>query len=349
MTEDVFDAEVTRIGKQRLGRPLDKLGVTADDELGVTESDELGVTPLVSGEGHGQILAAVRAILADERAHSAADICSSAIARGLLPKSTIPAYVQHGIATLLDRQRDRGEKLEFLLLPDGTYRLNVPVNPFAGHVEPQHDRTVLDALIAQLRAAVVRNVPADPADGPNIGAPFERAVAEALAYLGLGAQRLGAEGEPDVVATAPLGALAYQVAFECKTVASMKLHGSSAFVAEAARMRDAVGATYAVLLGLDFPDERSIAEELETHRVALWTIEDLIAVLECQLDHPIMWSQLAPLFAPGRAADAVTTFRAEHLHGAHQRAHIVLRYVMQEGLAISDVACERWKRRYVDG
>ncbi len=67
--------------------------------------------------------------------------------------------------------------------------------------------------------------------------------------------------------------------------------------------------------------------------VALWTLEDLIAVLECQLDHAIMWSQLVPLFAPGRAADSVTAFRAEHVHGAHQRAHIVLRYVMEEGLA----------------
>lgn len=316
MHDDVFDAEVQRIGPQRF----------ADAAPAV----------LVSGEGHGQILAAVRAILADERAHSASDICATAIARGLLPASTIPAYVQHGIATLLDRQRDRGEKPEFVLLSDGTYRLNVPVNPFAGHVEPKHDRTALDALIAELRAAVVRNVPADPADGPNIGAPFERAVANALAYLGLAAQRLGGEGEPDVVATAPLGAAAYRVAFECKTVATMKLHGSSAFVAEAARMRDAVGATYAVLVGLDFPDERGINDELATHRVALWTLADLIAVLECQLDHPIMWSHLEPLFAPGHAADNVTAFRAEHLHGAHQRAHVILRYVMEEGLAYQE-------------
>lgn len=111
--------------------------------------------------------------------------------------------MQHGIATLLDRQRDRGEKPEFVLLPDGTYRLNVPINPFAGHVEPKPDRTALDALIATLRKTVVRDAPAAPGDGPNIGAPFERAVAEALAYLGLTAQRLGGEGEPDVVATAP--------------------------------------------------------------------------------------------------------------------------------------------------
>jgi hypothetical protein len=116
----------------------------------------------------------------------------------------------------------------------------------------------------------------------------------------------------------------------------MKLHGSSAFVAEAARMRDAVGATYAVLLGLDFPDERGINDELATHRVALWTLEDVIAVLECQLDHPIMWSQLVPLFAPRRAADNVAAFHAEHLHEAYQRAHVILRYMMEEGLAYQE-------------
>ncbi len=191
VTHDVFDAEVKRIGNQRFADAAPAL--------------------LVSGEGHGQILAAVRAILADERAHSAAEICASAIARGLLPASTIPAYVQHGIATLLDRQRDRGEKPEFVLLPDGTYRLNVPLNPFAGHVEPKHDRKALDGLIAQLRAAVVRNVPADPADGPNIGAPFERCGGRCAGVSrACGANGWGAEGEPDVVATAPLGALAYR-------------------------------------------------------------------------------------------------------------------------------------------
>jgi len=86
MTDDVFDAEVGRIGSQRLGRTLDKLGVKGG--LGVTWGAGVPVGEMVSGEGHGQILAAVRAILADERAHSAAEICASAIARGLLPAST---------------------------------------------------------------------------------------------------------------------------------------------------------------------------------------------------------------------------------------------------------------------
>jgi hypothetical protein len=59
-------------------------------------------------------------------------------------------------------------------------------------------------------------------------------------------------------------------------------------------------------------------------------------VLVCQFDHAIMWSQLVPLFSPGRVADSVIAFRAEHLHGAHQRAHVVLRYVMEEGLAYQE-------------
>ena len=312
LADDVFDAEMQRIGAQRFAG---------------------GPVIMVSGSGHGQILAAVRAVLADAKPHTAAEICSAGIARGLLPPATIPAYVQHGISTLLDRERDRGEKPEFVILPDGAYRLNVPVDPFAGFVEPVCDRTALDALIATLRATVVRETPAAADDGPNIGAPFERAVADAFAFLGLDATRLGGEGEPDVVATAPLGSQMYRVGVECKTVASLKLHGSAGFVVEAARMRDAVGAQYAVLLGLDFPDERGIDAELATHNVALWTIADLVALLECRLHHPIRWTSLRPLFAAGRVAEAVVAFRAEHLHGRYTRARLALQYAMEEGLA----------------
>jgi hypothetical protein len=250
-----------------------------------------------------------------------------------LAATTIPAYVQHGIATLLDRQRDRGEKPEIVILPDGSYRLNVPIDPYAGFAEAPRDRSAIDPLIAELRASVVRDTPATPDDGPNIGAPFERAVAQAFAMLGLDARRLGGEGEPDVVAMAPLGSLMYRVAVECKTNASVKLHDSAGFVVEAARLRDAVGATYAVLLGIDFPAERGIDAELATHGVALWTIEDLIGLLECQLDHPISWLSLRPLFAAGRVADAVVAFRGEHVFGAYKRARVALTYALQQGLA----------------
>jgi DNA primase len=209
LADDVFDAEVRRIGAQRFGG---------------------GPVLLVSGEGHGQILAAVRAVLADAKPHSAADICREGIARGLLPATTVPAYIQHGITTLLDRERDRGEKAEFVILPNGDYRLNIPVDPYSGFVEPTADRTKLDSLIALLRATVVRQTPASQDDGPNIGAPFERAVAEAFQFLGLDATRLGGEGEPDVVVTAPLGSLIYRVVVECKTVATVKLHGGLGLV-----------------------------------------------------------------------------------------------------------------------
>ena len=98
-------------------------------------------------------------------------------------------------------------------------------------------------------------------------------------------------------------------------------------------MRETVGATYAVLLGLDFPDERGIEEELATHKVSLWTLEDLISILECQLHHPIKWSTLPTLFAPGRSADAIAAFRADHVHGPYSLARLAMRYAMEEGLA----------------
>ena len=117
------------------------------------------------------------------------------------------------------------------------------------------------------------------------------------------------------------------------TVATVKLPGSAAFAEEAGRLRDAVNAQYAVLLGLDFPAERRIANELVAHNVSLWTLDDLLAVLECHLHHPINWTTLRTLYGAGRVADAVALFRAEHLHGAHTRARLALRYAIEEGLA----------------
>lgn len=98
-------------------------------------------------------------------------------------------------------------------------------------------------------------------------------------------------------------------------------------------MRDAVGATYAILLGLDFPDERATTDELTRHNVSLWTLADLIAVLECQLHRPVKWTDLRQLLAPGRAADSVAAFRSEHLHGRNTLARLALQYAMEEGLA----------------
>src|ERR1700731_3281687 len=90
----------------------------------------------VRGEGHGAVLAAIRTLLADGKAYSAHEICALGLERGLLASGTIPNYVRNAIKTLLDRQRDRGDKPEFVLLRDGRYRLDLPVDAFAAHEDP---------------------------------------------------------------------------------------------------------------------------------------------------------------------------------------------------------------------
>jgi hypothetical protein len=286
---------------------------------------------LVQGTGHGAVLSAVRTILADGHAHSAEDICREGIARKILVPTTIPSYIEHAIATLLDRQRDRGERPEFLILPDGRYRRNVPIDPFEGHRDAARSYPELNALVARLRADVRREGAATDATNAEAGLPFEESVAAAMQFLGLDAHRLGGQGEPDVVALAPLGDRAYRVAIECKTTTAQKLHDSAAFIVEAARLRDAVAADHAMLIGAAFPQIRAVDEEMARHGVAMWTVDDLASILSAHAVHPIAWSRLRTLFAPGRQRDPIAGFVHEELHGARQRAHITLRLVLEAG------------------
>jgi hypothetical protein len=255
------------------------------------------------GTEHGAVLAAVRALLADGQARSAEDLCALGIQRGLLPAETIPNYVRNAIKTLLDRQRDRA----------------------------------IEALVARLAASAHRQTPAAPGDGGDIGAPFERDVAAAFTALGLNARRLGGEGEPDVIATAPLGDHAYTVVVECKTVATERDVVDNPAAQEAGRLRDQVGGTYAVLLGPAFPKAAELDGELQAHRVALWAVDDLVALLRAHAAYPVRWSRLVPLFAPGRSAAAIAALAFEHLHGARKRAHVAYRYVLEEGLRYQEL------------
>ena len=283
------------------------------------------------------MLAAIRTLLADGKAHSAEELCALGIRQGLLAESTIPNYVRNAIKTLLDRQRDRGEAPEFVLLRDGRYRLDLPVDAFAGHDDPVPVDHAIEALIVRLAASAYRGTPLEPGDGPNIGAPFERDVAAAFTVLGLRAERLGGEGAPDVVATAPLGDRAYTVVVECKTVAGADDVVTNPVAQEAGRLRDAVGGDYAVLIGPAFPHSDEIDGELATHRVALWTVGDLGVLLRAHATHAIRWSRLVPLFAPGRASAAIAAFAYAHLHGERKRAHVAYRYVLEEGLRYQEL------------
>jgi len=294
-------------------------------------------SPAAGTTAHGAVLAAIRTLLADGKAYSADDLCRLGIEHKLLAPSTIANYVRNAIKTLLDRQRDRGEKAEFVLLRDGRYRFDMPVDAFAGHDDAEPVDPAIESLIARLASSVHRRTPARDDDGPNVGAPFERDVADAFTALGFDVRRLGGEGEPDVVATAPLGDRAYAVVVECKTVASSRDTVRNPAAQEAGRLRDLIGGDYAILLGADFPRAAEIDGELQAHRVALWTAGDLVKLLRAHAIHAIRWSRLTLLFAPGRRSETIAEFTTLHVHGARKRAHVAYRYALEEGLAYQEL------------
>jgi Holliday junction resolvase len=277
------------------------------------------------------VQAAIRTILADGHARDAHEICAISIQRGMLPPSEKWTYVLHALQTLLSRQAQRGEQPEFVQLPDGKFRINGPIDVFAGVPDDAAVPEELTRFIDYLEKASARLVPGKDDDGYNVGAEFERAACDAFARLGFIATREGGEGQPDVLAVAPLGDATYRVVVECKTIGTEKFHVNNPMAAEAARLRDKVGADYAVLLGRSFPGDKALDAELAAHRVALWTVDDVSALLRAHQAHPILWSSLTPLFAGGRASSHVQAFAFEHVHGAWKRARIALRYALAEG------------------
>ena len=285
-------------------------------------------------DGKAHVLAAVREVLKDGRARSVREIWEAAVAAGGLAKDSSSKYVYNTLIQAIGRQRLHGERPEFVHLPDGRFRLNVPQDPFAGHVDATVPNSALEAFIRSLGDAAKRKAKVGPTDGKDIGAPFERAVASAFEMLGFVSKRLGGYEQPDVVATAPLGKTAYTVAVECKSSdqGPVKMVSVSA-PAEAARLCDSIGADFALLIGPSFEGVGALDAELATHGVALWLVDDLARLLRANDAHPVEWPDLASLFQPGRRGDDIFDFSFAHLHGAWKRAHVTLRYVLETGLA----------------
>jgi DNA primase len=325
LTNDVFGDEVRRIKAQR----FDALQPTSIALLAVDAAD-----------GHSHVVSALKHLLADGKAHAAEDLCAAGIAAKLLPPGTKPKYVVNAVRGLIGRQQLRGERADFVELADGRFRLNVPVDPFSSDHQPAVTDPEVEALCRRLSDAANRKIAPGPDDVGNSGAPFERAVADAFTQLGFIAVRDGRHAAPDVVATAPLGASAFTLVAECKSFDSTTPHVQWVAASEASRFRDQVGAQYAILIGAGFPGDKPLDDELQAHGVALWSVDDLIALLRADVSHPITWPEFVPLLAAGRASERVSDFVFKHQHGARQRARIVLRFMLEEGLKYQRSLCE---------
>ena len=100
-------------------------------------------------------------------------------------------------------------------------------------------------------------------------------------------------------------------------------------VEEPARFRDEIGAEFAVLVGPAFKDETSLHAELLTHKVSLWTIEDIVSALRIDVDA----LECRQLFVAGLLHDGLASLEWQRIHGAEKRVLYVRQILRREGYA----------------
>jgi DNA primase len=261
----------------------------------------------------GFIISAALRILADGREHDAQDILDRALALGLLPRSTTRKYVYTALHEYVERTIGAGHKPAFVQIEGkSTFRINhepdawpdVPLPPRPAWLTQKQ----VDAAIDDLEQSATGGDPQ----------AFEVAVTGAFAALGFVAQHIGGNGEPDVVLTAPLGCVAYHAIVECKTASPGGIVANPR-ADEPARFRDARKAQHALVIGPAFGRDAALDDELHAHGVSLWTTRDLVACLRAQFGPAAM----RPLFAPGRAGDAVNDALWEVAHGVRKRVAVI--------------------------
>ncbi len=143
---------------------------------------------------------------------------------------------------------------------------------------PADDDSV-DALIARLEETSVGKDPA----------AFEIACCDVFAHLGFRTQHMGGRGNPDGIADAELGPLAFRVMLECKCAGLYKTphHPASGIVykpdiAEAAKFGPLYGADSMALLAPDYGSNLETLSECKLHKVTAFTVADLTTLLHIE-------------------------------------------------------------------
>jgi hypothetical protein len=273
--------------------------------------------------GYGVLFKAVTELLSDGKPRSAAQIREEAIQSSLLRPSIkrveiysdLTNYIQHAIAN--------GQTPAVALDPvTHEFRLNGPVDrwPFVALPgRPRYaDSAAVESMAQRLRTTAVGDDPA----------AFEQATCDAFDMMGFVARHLGGFARPDGILQAPLGPLSFRAVIECKSVPSggrVRIPQ----VQEPAKFRDQVGAEFAVLVGPSFKDELSLHAELQTHKVSLWTIEDIATALRIDVDA----FECRDLFAPGFVREGLAALEWKRNHGAEKRVLFVRRTLRREGYA----------------
>lgn len=151
-----------------------------------------------------------------------------------------------------------------------------------------------ERIAAELAAASV-----DSGD-PN---RFERAVGEALAFLGFETDVIGGPGKTDVLACAPLGVNRYKVVLDAKSAADGRVADGRIDWLSMRTHRENERADHACVVGPGFAGGqlRERAGEFDTGLLTASELADLVAA---HADTPIALTDLRPLFASAPTAGA---------------------------------------------
>jgi hypothetical protein len=271
------------------------------------------------------LLDAALLILADGKPRTADEILAEGQKRRLFDANQTRKHIYTALSQYVERTLGRGRKPLITESADRRFRLNQSIDDW-----PVIDTTGLPPLVIpnepppSAQAAVSKLQSAVATSGSEA---FERAVCAGFELFGFAATHVGGNAAPDGYADAPLGPLRYRIMLECKLARDDTISQSGA-VAEATKYRDAYHADYCVLIAPSFDAEVTFVSELHAHRVAAWSLDDLIRVATLGLD----CSQMRELFAPGFAADPLHDLAWAQIHGEPKRLRVVASLLVEIGL-----------------
>jgi DNA primase len=273
----------------------------------------------------GAVIQAAITLLADGKARTAEQIVDEAVAQNLMkPTPATTAYVS--LISYITRCKGRARHCDIVENPDKTFRLNeppdawpvVPVTPPAPLTKDQQD------LIDRLHTSVLDG------DDPD---HFEIAVCDAFTALGFASKHIGGHGAPDGYADAQLGTLGYRVMIECKS--GQAIHTAGIF--EAAKYKDTYNAQYCMIIGQDVGEQVEIEEEIKTHGVSAWSVDDLATLITLRAN-PL---EILPMLQPGVvASDVLQDIIWERNHGKAKRVRIVAEILRASAWATQCVAVD---------
>lgn len=277
----------------------------------------------IEAGSHGHVIEAALHVLLDGRARSADQIFSDAVAQGLLPADFKAKYVYTALIEYIARAQGNGRRPAIVQDADRSFRFNEPADDW-----PNLPGAAPHAPDPQAGALAQRLTETSQGNDPTA---FEIAVCDAFAHLGFAATHVGGNKAPDGYIDAQLGVLGYRVMLECKTAKST-VSQPDAF--EAAKYREPYNAQFCVLIGPAFPNEIELTQELKTHGVCAWKVDDLRLALALGANA----YELRNAFMPGYAADALTDLQWERSHGEAKHVRVVIDILERVGRELQGTA-----------